>query len=262
MPDEPRESVMRATFRALREHGYANLTMQDIADETDLSKATLHYHYDTKRDLLTAFLDTLASWYEGRLEDLDGETPPERLASLFDECLSCETERPDRSDGTADPAEFGETADPEDHGETAYPGFHTAMLEVKAQAPHEAAYRDRLAAVDDVLTGRLSEIVAEGVEDGSLREVDPDAVAAFLADVLAGSHTRNVAVGRSLAGTRALLDAYVADHLLADPDPGRSDEEDRDRDGDEHGEDGDENGDDSDPETATDPPPRPPGASG
>ena len=49
MPDEPREQVIRATYRALCAHGYANLTMRDIADETDLSKAALHYHYDTKR---------------------------------------------------------------------------------------------------------------------------------------------------------------------------------------------------------------------
>jgi AcrR family transcriptional regulator len=190
MSDEPRETVVRATYRALCAHGYANLTMQDIADEADLSKAALHYHYDTKRDLLTAFLDALASWYEGRLDDLDGTTPPERLASLFDECLSCD--------------------------DTDYPAFHTAMLEVKAQAPYEDAYRERLAAVDDVLVARVREIVADGVADGSFRDVDPDATAELVVDVLAGAHTRNVAIGRSLDETRALLDGYVDAQLLVD----------------------------------------------
>ena len=188
MPDEPREQVIRATYRALCAHGYANLTMRDIADETDLSKAALHYHYDTKRDLLTTFLDTLASWYEGRLDDLAGDTAVERLRALFDECLSCE--------------------------DSDYPAFHTAMLEVKAQAPYEERYRTRLAAVDEVLTTRIRDVVAEGVDDGTFRDVDPAATAGLLADVLVGAHTRNVAVGRDLEETRALLDGYVERQLL------------------------------------------------
>jgi AcrR family transcriptional regulator len=191
MSDEPREAVIRATCRALCAHGYANLTMQDIADETDLSKAALHYHYDTKRDLLIAFLDALTSWYEGRLETLAGDDAAERLASLFDECLS-----PDDSD-------------------TDYPAFHTALLEIKAQAPYDEAYRERLAAADEVLVTRVREIVADGVDAGTFREVDPDVTAALIADVLAGGHTRNVAVGRDLDETRTVLDGYVATQLLA-----------------------------------------------
>ena len=37
------EEVMEATCRALCEHGYADLTMQDVADESDKSTAALHY---------------------------------------------------------------------------------------------------------------------------------------------------------------------------------------------------------------------------
>jgi AcrR family transcriptional regulator len=194
MSDEPREAVMRATYRALCAHGYANLTMQDIADEADLSKAALHYHYDTKRDLLTAFLDSLTSWYEGRLTDLAGGTPRERLAALFDECLCADAAGSD----------------------TDYPAFHTALLEVKAQAPYEEAYRDRLAAADEVLFRRVEEIVADGVATGQFRDVDPEATAALVVDVLTGAHTRNVAVGRPLDEARELLDRYVTEHLLAE----------------------------------------------
>ncbi|MEF8974259.1 MAG: helix-turn-helix domain-containing protein, partial [Haloarcula sp.] len=41
------DDIMDATYRALCTHGYADLTMQDIADESDKSKAALHYHYDS-----------------------------------------------------------------------------------------------------------------------------------------------------------------------------------------------------------------------
>ncbi|MFQ3319213.1 MAG: AcrR family transcriptional regulator [Natronomonas sp.] len=33
MVEETRERIMEATYRALCAHGYASLTMQDIADE-------------------------------------------------------------------------------------------------------------------------------------------------------------------------------------------------------------------------------------
>ncbi|GAA0475047.1 hypothetical protein GCM10008985_34420 [Halococcus dombrowskii] len=58
--DETIEEIMDATYRALCKHGYAALRMQDIADETTKSKAALHYHYDSKHDLLLSFLDYIA----------------------------------------------------------------------------------------------------------------------------------------------------------------------------------------------------------
>ncbi|HET7323460.1 MAG TPA: helix-turn-helix domain-containing protein, partial [Halococcus sp.] len=61
------DELMHATYRALCKHGYANLTMQDIADESTKSKAALHYHYDTKQDLLLAFLSFLYERFEERL---------------------------------------------------------------------------------------------------------------------------------------------------------------------------------------------------
>ena len=209
MSDEPREAVLRATYRALCTHGYANLTMQDIADEAGLSKAALHYHYDTKRDLLTAFLDSLASWYEGRLEELSGDDAAEKLHALFDECLPV---------GDDTDTDVGDDTDTDADADIDYPAFHTAMLEVKAQAPYEEAYRERLTAVDDVVCERVRELVADGVDDGTFRPVDPDATATLVVDVLVGAHTRHVAVDHSLAETRDLLDAYVDDHLLAPTD--------------------------------------------
>ncbi|PSQ42055.1 TetR family transcriptional regulator, partial [Halobacteriales archaeon QS_9_68_42] len=56
MPEETRERITNATYRALCDHGYAALTMQDIADECDCSKSLLHYHFDTKEDLLVELL--------------------------------------------------------------------------------------------------------------------------------------------------------------------------------------------------------------
>lgn len=60
---------MTATAEALAESGYADLTTRDVADRVDVSKSTLHYRYDTKEGLLTAWLRYNA----------------ENVAALFDE---------------------------------------------------------------------------------------------------------------------------------------------------------------------------------
>jgi len=76
MAEETRDRLMDATYRALCEHGYAALTMQDIADEGDCSKSLLHYHYDTKEELLVALLAYLLERFEARVAP-EGAEPRE-----------------------------------------------------------------------------------------------------------------------------------------------------------------------------------------
>lgn len=190
MTDAPTE-ILQATHRALREHGYAALTMRDIADETDLSKAALHYHYDCKHDLLVAFLEHLYERFEARIADPAGDAPAERLHSLVDALL---TER----------------------SET--PAFRTALLEIKAQAPYDDAFRDRLRRFDDAFSAAVRDIVAEGVADGTFRDdVDPDTVASALTTFVNGAQTRHVGVGHPPAESAATLHTYIDTALRPRP---------------------------------------------
>ncbi|WP_435077165.1 TetR/AcrR family transcriptional regulator [Halococcus sp. AFM35] len=66
------------TYRALSKHGYANLTMQAIADEFEKTKAVLHYHYDTKDRLLAAFLGYILDRFMDR-SDVADDDPDARL---------------------------------------------------------------------------------------------------------------------------------------------------------------------------------------
>ena len=81
MVEETRERIMDATYRALCEYGYASLTMQDIADECDCSTSLLHYHFDTKDDLLVALLDHLISRFEERVSP-ENDDPRDQLVDL------------------------------------------------------------------------------------------------------------------------------------------------------------------------------------
>jgi AcrR family transcriptional regulator len=193
MSDDVREEIMAATYRALCEHGYADLTMQDIADETDRSKATLHYHYDGKRDLLLAFLDYLHGSFTDRVDDPAGETPAERLESFVDAVLT-----------------------PTESDERTREAFGTAALELKAQAPYDEAVRDRLRAFDEFLFDRIRDLVVAGVEAGEFRDVAPDDTARFLVTAIDGARTKQVAIGQDVTCTRRMIHAYVRTHLVAD----------------------------------------------
>ncbi|SEP22108.1 transcriptional regulator, TetR family [Halogranum amylolyticum] len=196
MTQEPADDIVDATYCALCKHGYAELTMQDIADECDKSKAALHYHFDSKQALLETFLDGLLDDFETRIADLDGDDPVERLFDLVDTALTPPTDDDD------------ESPDAE---------FKTAVLELKAQAPYEPIYRERLSAFDQRLQARIESLVAEGIDQGLIvAERDPSDVATFVKTYLTGAQTRFVATGASFEESRRLLHEYVRTELLVD----------------------------------------------
>ncbi len=201
MSDDVSTEIMTATYRALCEHGYAELTMQDIADETDKSKASLHYHYDSKHDLLVAFLEYLFEEFTERVSDPAGETPAERLHAFIDSVLSPPTEDDDER-----------------------VAFKTAILELKAQAPYDDDIRERLEAFDEFVFEHVREHVAAGIDAGEFRAVDPADTARFIVTTLDGAQTKQVAVGQDISCTRRMLRSYVETHLAVD---GSADESER-----------------------------------
>lgn len=192
MSSDAAADIMDGTHSALRTHGYAGLTMQDIADEAGLSTAALHYHFDCKHDLLVAFLDRLFEQFEARIAELDGDDAAERLLSLVETVLLPPTDD--------DPHEF-----------------RTALLEIEAQAPYDDAFRARLERFDETFTARVRSILEMGVEEGTFAaDVDPDEVASFVVTYVRGARTQNVAVGTPLDDSLAAFRDYVEGTLLAD----------------------------------------------
>ncbi|MFA9416816.1 TetR/AcrR family transcriptional regulator [Natrinema sp. HArc-T2] len=189
MSDETIDDLMEATYCALCKHGYAELTMQDIAAESTKSKGTLHYHFDSKQDLLESFLEYLLDNFEERTATVPGETPVERLHEFVDELLT-----PSADDSAEE--------------------FRTAVLEIKAQSPYNEAYRERLREFDRVLRDRIATLVADGLEAGEFSDdVDPDEIADFLVTVFNGAEMRAAAVDRSPEQTKRHVRKYIDDVL-------------------------------------------------
>jgi AcrR family transcriptional regulator len=191
--DETTDDIVEATYCALCECGYADLTMQDMADRSETSKSALHYHYDTKHDLLLAFLDHLYDSFEERFATDPDADPLDRFAAVVAKALDEDDE--ERRD------------------------LRTAMLEVRAQAPYDDDFREHLDEFDEYIAAELREIVADGIEAGVFRaDADPEAVAEFVVTVFDGAHVRSISNGRPLSATREHLGSYVERDLLADPD--------------------------------------------
>ncbi|WP_459193242.1 TetR/AcrR family transcriptional regulator [Halosimplex sp. J119] len=192
MDDEPATEILEAAYRALCDHGYADLTMQDVAAEADTSTGLIHYYYDSKANLFSELLAHLYDRFTTELRSEPEGGPREHLAVLLDLLLADSETTPGRE-------------------------FRTAMLEVNAQAPSDEAIRSQLAAFDQALFERFREVLSAGVEAGAFDErVDPDAGAELLVTVVTGAHARNAAFDRAPERVHESVTRYAEAYLVAD----------------------------------------------
>ncbi|WP_313693262.1 TetR/AcrR family transcriptional regulator [Halorarum halobium] len=185
------EEIMRATYRALREHGYAALTIKRIADEYGKSTAAIHYHYDTKDDLLAAFLDFVLDQFVDAIHEVETTDPEQRLDLLLDKLL----------------------VDLEDHRE-----LLVAMLEMRSQAPYTGAFGDRFRQNDEYIRYMLETAIDQGIKQGAFADADAEHVARALMTIVDGARTRAVVLEEedALAAARRTADEYVRAVLAPD----------------------------------------------
>lgn len=189
------DEILDGVYRALCTHGYAELTMQDIASECDRSTSLLHYHYDTKEDLLVAFLDDMLSGYETRLGAERDCSPETRLVRFL--------------------ARF--VFDPD---EDERQSFHLALLEMRSQGPFNERIREQLRRSDELLRETVVEILQDGIEAGVFDPIDVDRTAALLVAALDGARTRQITlVEAEDTYTRTVVEellSQVVEPILAD----------------------------------------------
>jgi len=191
MSSQTSEEILEATGCALCTHGYADLTMQRIAAESSITKAAIHYHYDTKEALLNAFLDDLLNRFEERLAG-DTRDPGTRL-ELFLEAVFAPAE-----EGSGD--------------------FPIALMERKAQAPYHDTLRSRFRDLDAAMRTHLESIVRDGIETDRFERTDPERLARLVTTIINGGHARTVALGESPGKTRDLVERLFELRLGWTPD--------------------------------------------
>lgn len=188
---DPNKEIMRATYRALQEHGYADLTIKRIAEEYGKSTAAIHYYYDTKDDLLAAFLDYILDQFQNTVHEVETTDPEQRLDLLLDKLL----------------------VDAQDHLD-----LLVAILEMRSQAPYKEAFRERFQQNDEYVRYMLSTVIDQGIQDGVFNDVDAEHAARALMTIVDGGRTRAVVFDEeaSLATARQTAKEYVTAVLAVD----------------------------------------------
>ena len=228
-PSDTRQAILGAAFRALCEHGYANVTIKRIGDEFDKSPSLVYHHYDGKDELLIDLLEFLLAEFETSIAGDQGSESGE-----FD-APADPSEAFDRSAREQIDGYLTATTDPESIDDEYAPDtqFFTVMTELRSQAANNEAYRDHFDRSDRVfseyLEGIVREAAAEGASDGSAgprpeaETVDPAEVAATLQTFATGSTLRMTTTTETewVDGARAGIDRYLESVLpLVDPDAG------------------------------------------
>jgi AcrR family transcriptional regulator len=187
---EPDEDIMLATYDALCKHGYADLTIQRIADEYGKSTAAVHYHYDTKSDLLAAFVDYLLDQFVDQVHDVETTDPEERLNLLLDKLLISAVD---------------------------HQNLLIALFEMQGQAPYQETFADRFSQSDEYIRYLLETVIVHGKEQGVFNDVDSENVARSLVTIAEGGRTRAVTLDdqQQLAEARQTADDYIDAVLLS-----------------------------------------------
>lgn len=190
-PDETRTAILKATFEALAEHGYADLTIDRIGEYFPKSEGVVFYHYDGKDDVLLDLLNYLLARFEqmGMPVSDDGD-PETRLRTLFDPIMPATGEQRRRD-------------------------FEKVLIELRTQAAQDEDYRQCFNQSQDIFRETVRGIIQDGIESGDFKDSDPDLVADFLITLVSGDLFDRVTTGDSRQ-IRAELDNYIEQRLLID----------------------------------------------
>ncbi|MFC6786750.1 TetR/AcrR family transcriptional regulator [Halobaculum halobium] len=187
--------IMEATYRALCEHGYAELSVSHIAAEFEKSKSLLYYHYDSKDDLLAGFLRFAGDHFLAMLEEAEHEadSPVDRVRALVDIYLGTELDE-----------EMAEA--------------QRSMIDLRAQAVAQPRFREEFTRTDRHLRERLATALADGVEAGVIDDaVEPESTATWLLSALTGAMLqRHTAEFDVVTPVRAALHGYIDTFAVGD----------------------------------------------
>jgi TetR/AcrR family transcriptional regulator of autoinduction and epiphytic fitness len=66
--DRRKAEIVRTATELLSEQGYQGMSLEDVAEQTDIAKATLYHYFSGKDELVAAVLEALAVDVNARLE--------------------------------------------------------------------------------------------------------------------------------------------------------------------------------------------------
>ena len=192
-PEDTRQELMGATYRALCEHGYAELTIQRISDQFPKSKSLLYHHYDSKDELLVEFLSFVLDHLESTTPSDDDE-PMAAIQGLLDHLLPTEPS-------------------------TEQQQFMQAIIELRAQAATNPKYRAQFTRSTDFFEDQFAAIIERGHKAGVFQPADADRIAALVVATVDGALLQQATTETAqptIRELRAELEIYIERRLGVD----------------------------------------------
>ena len=174
--------IVDTAFAFIAEHGFENLRTRDIASCVGINSATLHHHFPTKSDLISAVADKLAKGFrsEKSAPAKVGVSPPDALRAQFQDARFYRQSRPE---------------------------FLAVYREFVTRAPRDPQIAELVSELNGEWLVDVRAIIVAGTMEGFFRaDLDPDAISALIVTTIWGS------VSSAAPGTAAL--DRQADELL------------------------------------------------
>lgn len=193
-PEGTREQILAATYRALCEHGYSDLTVQRIGEEFAKSQSLIYHHYDSKDELVLACLEFMLEHFEEAFVDDDVTGPRDRLEAFIELILGDDPDGKSRQ-------------------------FFASLIELRARACHDDDFRAHSSRSDRVFQAYFADVIEDGIDRGVFRDCEPDRVAAMLVTTLEGAMLRRPTNDDEtvwLPALRAELQTYLQQRVYAD----------------------------------------------
>ena len=182
--------IIESAYRALLEHGYADLTMQQIGEKLPRSTSIIYTYYDGKEDLLFDLLRHLLQWLEPE-EPVTDADPHEQLLSQIGVLLNLTNERVDRN------------------------GLVTIAV-LRANTQQNVRFQEEFERIDTVYKNHFSTLIELGIENDRYRTVDPETVASYLYSTILGQIVLSVTTHESgyAASIEHEIKEYIRSRLL------------------------------------------------
>ncbi|HMW34856.1 MAG TPA: TetR/AcrR family transcriptional regulator [bacterium] len=144
---EKRKALIKVTYKLIAEHGFTNITLQDVADRADVSKGIILYYFENKEALFEAVLEWLVKRIELhiRAEVSRAEDPISKIKAFNDATFL----------GIKENREF-----------------YLVYLDFLAQSSHTERLRNVNLAFYNQCSQVQSQILRDGIEKGIFREVN------------------------------------------------------------------------------------------
>jgi TetR/AcrR family transcriptional repressor of bet genes len=186
-----RAQITRALMKVMAKHGYDGASVADIAKAAKLTPGLVHYHFESKQEILLELLASLAARHEAGLEA--------RLAAL--------------DDATAELDAFidfhlglGADADPE---------ALACWILLSGEALRDHAVREAFEAAVVRSRSRLAALIARGQEQGAFSVDSIDGAAGAIVAVVQGYFVLAAAAPSAIErGSAAACAKCMADGLL------------------------------------------------